>query len=327
MGATDLPDDRAWRRVCRRMRAFPAPIVPCASSPSPGRPSPRLPAGRRGQSRRVARPAGGSRALVERPPAAAGRARPAGRRHVDGGDARRALRGGDQFPRSVGSALHGAVPRLAGDASSCSGATSRHASLAGLASRAAQYNGFNLLVGDAARSVYFGSREGEVRAVEPGVHALSNHLLDEPWPKVTKAREAMQASARRRRRAALRDALRCDAPRPTTRCPTRASVSSGSGAFVRPHHRRHYGTRDLHRPARRARASRALRGAHARRLGRRDGDRGPSSSRCLPDARSRAPRASCRQRAGLHRHALPGRMTKSRTRCRMRSSGPRGRGA
>lgn len=66
--------------------------------------------------------------------------------------------------------------------------------LAGLASRAAQYNAFNLLAGDAVSLLYFGSREGEVRAVEPGVHALSNHLLDEPWPKVTKAREAMRAS-------------------------------------------------------------------------------------------------------------------------------------
>lgn len=65
--------------------------------------------------------------------------------------------------------------------------------LADLAGRAARYNGFNLLVGDGHELLYFGSREGGVRAVEPGVHALSNHLLDEPWPKVTKAREAMRA--------------------------------------------------------------------------------------------------------------------------------------
>lgn len=62
--------------------------------------------------------------------------------------------------------------------------------LRALAGRAARYNGFNLLVGDAATLLYFGSREGEVRAVAPGVHALSNHLLDEPWPKVARAREA-----------------------------------------------------------------------------------------------------------------------------------------
>jgi uncharacterized protein with NRDE domain len=66
--------------------------------------------------------------------------------------------------------------------------------LAGLAERAAQYNGFNLLAADDRTLFYYGSREGELRAVEPGVHALSNHLLDEPWPKVAKARLAMQVA-------------------------------------------------------------------------------------------------------------------------------------
>jgi uncharacterized protein with NRDE domain len=61
-----------------------------------------------------------------------------------------------------------------------------------LAPQSAEYNGFNLLVGDGRSLLYFGSREGEVRAVEPGVHALSNHLLDEPWPKVAKARAALR---------------------------------------------------------------------------------------------------------------------------------------
>lgn len=63
-----------------------------------------------------------------------------------------------------------------------------------LASRAHRYNDFNLLAGDGRELWYFGSREGRVRAVEPGVHALSNHLLDEPWPKVTLAREGLAAA-------------------------------------------------------------------------------------------------------------------------------------
>ena len=66
--------------------------------------------------------------------------------------------------------------------------------LARLAGSASHYNGFNLLVGDGDTLLYFGSREGEVRAVEPGVHALSNHLLDEPWPKVQRARAALGES-------------------------------------------------------------------------------------------------------------------------------------
>jgi uncharacterized protein with NRDE domain len=63
-----------------------------------------------------------------------------------------------------------------------------------LAPRAPLYNGFNLLVGDARELMYFGSRESTPRAVAPGVHGLSNHLLDEPWPKVVRARQAMEAA-------------------------------------------------------------------------------------------------------------------------------------
>lgn len=57
-----------------------------------------------------------------------------------------------------------------------------------------EYAGFNLLVGDAHRLFYYGSREGTFREVSPGAHALSNHLLDEPWPKVLRAREAVDGT-------------------------------------------------------------------------------------------------------------------------------------
>jgi uncharacterized protein with NRDE domain len=63
-----------------------------------------------------------------------------------------------------------------------------------LAPRAGLYNGFNLVAGDLDSLWYFGSREGTARAIAPGVHALSNHLLDEPWPKVVRARMAMEAA-------------------------------------------------------------------------------------------------------------------------------------
>lgn len=64
--------------------------------------------------------------------------------------------------------------------------------LSRLAPRARDYNGFNLIVGDGRELLYFGSREAQTRAIEPGVHGLSNHLLNEPWPKVVRAREAMR---------------------------------------------------------------------------------------------------------------------------------------
>ena len=58
--------------------------------------------------------------------------------------------------------------------------------------RAPRYNGFNLIVGDGAGLWYLGSRDARVRSIEPGVHGLSNHLLDEPWPKVLRGRRAME---------------------------------------------------------------------------------------------------------------------------------------
>jgi len=63
--------------------------------------------------------------------------------------------------------------------------------LSNLSARAPEYNGFNLIVGDGASLFYYGSREGVPRAIEPGVHGLSNHLLDEPWPKVQRGNLAM----------------------------------------------------------------------------------------------------------------------------------------
>ncbi len=66
--------------------------------------------------------------------------------------------------------------------------------LGALAPGAHEYNGFNLIVGDAHGLWYFGSREGLARPIEAGVHGLSNHVLDEPWPKVIAGRAAMQAA-------------------------------------------------------------------------------------------------------------------------------------
>lgn len=63
--------------------------------------------------------------------------------------------------------------------------------LRALAGRVGEYNGFNLILGDGASLWYFGSRAGEARPIEPGIHGLSNHVLDEPWPKVIRARNAM----------------------------------------------------------------------------------------------------------------------------------------
>ena len=51
-----------------------------------------------------------------------------------------------------------------------------------------EYDGFNLIYGTCRKLHYFTNRGGSSGPVTPGVHALSNHLLDTSWPKVIAAR-------------------------------------------------------------------------------------------------------------------------------------------
>jgi uncharacterized protein with NRDE domain len=55
------------------------------------------------------------------------------------------------------------------------------------------YDGFNCIYGSCRELHYFTNRGGSSGPVPPGMHALSNHLLDSPWPKVTAARERLAA--------------------------------------------------------------------------------------------------------------------------------------
>ena len=55
-----------------------------------------------------------------------------------------------------------------------------------LSSRAGAYNGFSLIVGEPGELWFYSNRGGRAQQIAPGVHGLSNHLLDEPWPKVTR---------------------------------------------------------------------------------------------------------------------------------------------
>jgi uncharacterized protein with NRDE domain len=67
-----------------------------------------------------------------------------------------------------------------------------------LVEAAARYNGFNLLAGAGPELAYISSREPQAAVVAPGVHGLSNGLLDEPWPKVRKGREHLAAMIEQR---------------------------------------------------------------------------------------------------------------------------------
>ena len=53
------------------------------------------------------------------------------------------------------------------------------------------YNGFNLIFSDGGELRYFSNRGELPSTVEPGIHGLSNHLLDTPWPKVARGTEAL----------------------------------------------------------------------------------------------------------------------------------------
>ncbi len=49
-----------------------------------------------------------------------------------------------------------------------------------------EYNGFNLLAGTIDELYYYSNRKKKVCKIDRGLHAVSNSLLDVPWPKVTK---------------------------------------------------------------------------------------------------------------------------------------------
>ena len=63
------------------------------------------------------------------------------------------------------------------------------------------YDGFNLLVGAGGDLFHYANLSGDITAVAPGVHGLSNHLLDSPWPKVERGKAAMERLLRQPREA------------------------------------------------------------------------------------------------------------------------------
>lgn len=64
--------------------------------------------------------------------------------------------------------------------------------LQGLSASAQLYNGFNLVVGTPSALFYFSNRGGAPEEIPQGVHGLSNHLLNTPWPKVERGRDALR---------------------------------------------------------------------------------------------------------------------------------------
>ncbi|AMV73867.1 hypothetical protein DBW_3569 [Desulfuromonas sp. DDH964] len=56
---------------------------------------------------------------------------------------------------------------------------------------AQDYHAFNLLAGNRDQVAWFSSRGGAATVLTPGIHGLSNALLNTPWPKVTSGKAAL----------------------------------------------------------------------------------------------------------------------------------------
>lgn len=69
------------------------------------------------------------------------------------------------------------------------------------------YNGFNLLVSDEQSLWYVGNRAGAPQEVQPGIHGVSNALLDTPWPKAVGLEAVMKQALQTQGGDALIDTL------------------------------------------------------------------------------------------------------------------------
>lgn len=57
-----------------------------------------------------------------------------------------------------------------------------------------RYHGFNLLLGSSDGIFHFSNVTQEKSEIKPGVHGLSNALMDTPWPKLEKAKQDLAAA-------------------------------------------------------------------------------------------------------------------------------------
>lgn len=55
-----------------------------------------------------------------------------------------------------------------------------------------KYDGFNLLVSDGNRLWYFSNYGNGIQEIPPGIHGISNGLLNDPWPKTELAKTQLQ---------------------------------------------------------------------------------------------------------------------------------------
>lgn len=57
---------------------------------------------------------------------------------------------------------------------------------------AGEYNGFNLLLGSGNSLYWYCNVNDEIKKITPGIHGLSNHFLDTPWPKIVSGKKQLE---------------------------------------------------------------------------------------------------------------------------------------
>lgn len=116
--------------------------------------------------------------------------------------------------------------------------------LAQTAGRAAEYTGFNLLVGDTQRLYYLNSVEPVPVRLEEGIYGISNAGLNTPWPKLLKAKAALTAKLDDPQPGALLELLQDPTPAAPAELPNTgvglATETLLSSVFIASPH---YGTR------------------------------------------------------------------------------------
>ena len=75
--------------------------------------------------------------------------------------------------------------------------------LAQIESTHASYAGFGLLFGEVGRQLHYCSNRGNgnrflARTIDAGIHGLSNHLLDTPWPKLAGGKRDLERLLRKK---------------------------------------------------------------------------------------------------------------------------------
>ncbi len=62
----------------------------------------------------------------------------------------------------------------------------------GIAQKAQEFNGFNLIFGEKDELYWYSNLGDESRRLTPNIYGLCNHLLDTPWPKVVRSKNAFK---------------------------------------------------------------------------------------------------------------------------------------